>query len=123
MYYYLASFNWTGDYTKTWQFSLLKNMYEKMFTKLYKEACKVLNPRLETWNIEFNSLYPGRKNDINELDPLYDNYIRNKISEILDTLDNKVFKLFLNDEMQICGKLIGHDAEVIYYFGTRPEDK
>lgn len=121
--YYLASFNWTGDYTKTLKFSLLKTTYEKMFTKLYKKACDAINPCIETWNKEFNLLYPDRKNNINELDPLYERYIRSEIIEVLSTLDNKVFKLFLNDEMQICGKLIGHDAEVIYYFGTQPEDK
>lgn len=119
--YYLASFNWTGDYTKTWQFSLLKTTYEKMFTKLYKKACYAINPCIETWNKEFNLLYPDRK--INELNPLYEKYIRSGIIEVLSTLDSKVFKLFLNDEMQICGKLVGHDAEVIYYFGTQPEDK
>lgn len=121
--YYLASFNWTGDYTKTLKFSLLKRMYEKMFTKLYKKACDAINPCIETWNKEFNLLYPDRKNNINELDPLYEKYIRSKIIEVLSTLDNKVFKLILDDEMHICGKLIGHDAEVIYYFSTQPEDK
>lgn len=121
--YHLASFNWTGDYTKTLKFSLLKRMYEKMFTKLYKKARDAINPCIETWNKEFNLLYPDRKNNINERYPLYEKYIRSEIIDVLSTLDNKVFKLFLNDEMQICGKLIGHDAEVIYYFGTQPEDK
>lgn len=121
--YYLASFYWTGDYTKTLQFSLLKPMYEKMFTKLYKKACDAINPCIETWNKEFNLLYPDRNNNINELDPLYEKYIRSEIIEVLSTLDNKVFKLILDDEMQIWGKLIGHDAGVIYYFGTQPEDK
>ena len=120
--YYLASFNWTGDYTKTLKFSLLKTTYEKMFTKLYKKACDAINPCIETWNKEFNLLYPDRKNNINELDPLYERYIRSEIIEVLSTLDNKVFKLFLNDEMQICGKLNDYDAKVFITL-VPPTDK
>lgn len=109
---FLVYFNWSGDYTKTWQFSLLKPMYENRFAKLYNKACNALHPHYKDWNKEFDSLYPNRKMDIDGFDPLYVNYIRDKQNEFLSTLNSKLFKLFSGDECQICGKLNDFDAEV-----------
>lgn len=54
-------FNWSGGYTQTWQFSLMKNMYEDLFAKLCNKAYDTLNPHLKTWNKEFDSLYSDKK--------------------------------------------------------------
>lgn len=115
-YKYSVRFNWSGDYTQTCQFSLLRSMYENRFVKLYSKACKALNPHFETWNKEFDSLYPDRKIDNYEFDPLYNNYLQKKENEILSTISSRIFKLFAGDECQICGKLNDYDAEVFITF-------
>lgn len=113
-YNYEACFIWSGEFTKTLTFLFFKQTFESEFVKIYNEGCNALNPHYETWNKEFDSLYPDvkLKMDDNEMNPLYKNYIRDKQNKILSTLGNKVFKLYSNDECQICGKLINYDAHV-----------
>lgn len=111
-YNFEAYFIWNGEFTKYETFKFVKPMYERVFVKMYNEACNALNPHYEDWNKEFDSLYPDAnlKMDNDEMNPLYKNYLQNKQNEILSTLDNKVFKLYSGDECQICGKVKDFDA-------------
>lgn len=97
--------------------TLVKEPMATEFADAYNTFCKLVNPKYEGWNAEFDKLYPDYNGDTDEWQHTYNEWIRVKQQELIDKYINNrrwcnysSMRFFIDPEIeyQFVGQLKGH---------------
>lgn len=95
---------------------MFKCLVEERFLEARSEAIKLLNPRYEEWNAEYNKKVSG------EDDMEYNAYIQNKQNEVLSEFNKTwsgMVKIWADEYGDIYGKFKYFDEEVAIHMSIK----
>ena len=82
-------FHYSKEYPEFMWWAFIKETLESTLIQAWNDLCEYTNPRLETWNREFDKLYP----DKDGLSDEYMAFMRFKYSPVINELNrNSIYK-------------------------------
>lgn len=80
-----VKFHYSREYPGSMWWAYIKDTLESTMVRAWNQVCDYTNPRLNTWNQEFETLHPDKDGRSDE----YTDFMRQKYSPIIDKLNRE----------------------------------